>query len=252
MFIEYDIPDEAKIPIKTKRVRFSLSPESTRLYNSFTKTGVLAGHEIRNGRPLDPVEVTNLASQLSCGFIYDDMQLRISVAELKAATSVLDLLKKKNRRTLALFDDRINFADKILRAVKKKHNDCNVLICYHFKHELVQLTELLPDAVPDTADNFENDWNAGKIKHGLLQYNRSSESGNLQTGGCVMMMYSQTFSWKDFYQIPRRIARRGQLADTVYLYILHINGTVDDLKEQRMTNSTIGHKKFQKMIMRDL
>ena len=252
LFIEYPLTDKAVIPIVEKRMYGTLTPKANQMYTEFRDSGVLAGHEIRDGRPLNAVEIINLTSQLSSGFVYDDMQMRIDVAELKAAKSALDLLKKKKRVVIRLFDDRINYLKKLLMRIKKLHGDQNVLICYHFKHELEQLQTALPGAVPDTANEFEKRWNEGKIKYGLLQYNRSSKSLNLQKGGHIMVFYSQSFNWEDTYQIPRRLARQGQQAEKVYLYILHLRDTTDDLKAEKLNGRSIGHKKMQQMIMRQV
>lgn len=253
LFIEYPLAGSSEIPIETKRMYGSLRPESKFLFEEFRDTGVLAGHDIRDGKPLGALEIINLTSQLSSGFIYNDMDERISVAELMAAPSALALLKRKKKVAIKLFDDRIVLLKKLIDRIHQKHGQArNILICYYFKHELEQLMSVLPGATPDTSSDFENRWNEGKIKYGLLQYNRSSKARNLQGGGNIMVFYSMTFGWEDTYQIPRRLARQGQKADKVYLYILHIRGTTDDLKTEKDSKKTVGHKAMQKLILKQI
>ena len=253
LFIEYPLTDKAVIPIVERRMYGELKGEAYTTYQTFRDEGVLAGHELRDGRPLNAVEIINLTSQLSSGFVYDDMKMRIDVAELKQAKSALDLLKKKKRTVIKLFDDRVVYLKKLIHKIHKQHGQNeHILICYHFKHELEQLLKALPGSVPDTSNEFEKRWNSKEIKYGLLQYNRSSKSLNLQKGGYIMVFYSQSFNWEDTYQIPRRLARQGQKAPKVYLYILHLRNTTDDLKADKLNGRSIGHKKMQQMIMRQV
>ena len=99
-------------------------------------------------------------------------------------------------------------------------------------------------------DGFENLLNTGFYPIGLLQYQRSSKSVNLQHACWIMMMYSQTFNFEDNYQIKRRIARQGQKKPECFIYVLHFTDTVDDIKADRALSRHLTHEKMRKLILK--
>ena len=48
------------------------------------------------------------------------------------------------------------------------------------------------------------------------------------------------------------MARDGQRAETVYVYRLHIRGTIDDVKTKRLGDRFKGHSRFQKTIIQEI
>ena len=253
LFIEYELEDKANVPHKVITVNGKLSDESWATYSRMAKEGLIAGVEFKGGEPLESLEIKNLLDQLSSGFVYEQTMERISLADLEDAKTAIELLRKSRDRTVRrLFDDRVILMRKTYRAIMKKHGNVPVLICYKFKHELAQLQELFPESIDDTADTFESEFNTGLYPVGLLQYQRSSKSVNLQKQCYVMIQYTQTFNFEDNYQIIRRIARQGQPEPMCFIYKLHIEGTVDDIKTDKFVERTQTHEKFRQMILKEL
>lgn len=254
LFVEYELPESAKIPVETHRVELRLSPPSQEIYDDFQRTGLVSmlQHDaLHPTKPIGAMQIANKLATLSSGFMYSDIIKQISLQELVSAPSAMAILKSSRERVaVPLFTDRIKYLQKIIVAIHKKHGaDRKICICYTFKYELEQLQRAFPTGSHDK-DLPEAPWNAGKIPYLFLQYSRSSKSLNLQMGGNIMVMYSLTFRFEDDYQIIRRLARQGQPEDKVYLYILHLKGTLDDLKATRLGQRFKGHKAMQRMILK--
>lgn len=250
IFINYNMSEAAKIPIKTISCYASLKPSSREKYDTLEKeqciNSVIKDEE---RKPLTSLTVSGKLNQLSSGFLYVDEKLRIDAATLRNTTNLTSLVRKgKKQYAVDVFTDRIDAFTKLLRQIKKRHGDQDLCICYNFKHELEQLKKLLPDGISDKEDDIEDRWNRGEIKYLFLQYSRSAKALNLQKGGFIMAFYSLTFKWGDNYQIIRRLARQGQLAKVVYAYRLYMRDTIDEMKTKRLNERFKGHSRFQKLI----
>lgn len=249
----FDAPLEGKalVPIEETTCNFKLSPESQALYSQMEEFGKVDGantREGKGGKPLGILEIKNYLTQLSSGFVYEETLQRITLADLDTA-STAKLIKDNTTRTpRQLFDDRIKAMAKVYADVVKKHPDSTVLICYHYKYELAQLEELFPQALADTDPDFELLFNLAIVPVGLIQYQRSSKSLNLQSNCYVMIKYSQTFHFEDNYQIVRRIARQGQKAEKCFIYTLHFDGTADDFKTKKYEDVHMSHKLMTKLL----
>lgn len=257
LFFTGAVPEEANIPVEYKIVKTELSPESKKIYDtvekdqclnslSFTELG-----QLRTQDSLDAMALSNKLSQLSNGFIYADKDMRLSEDVLSSITDVRALIRNE-RTAIEIFDDRIVKFKKMINIIHNKHGwDKNIVITYLFKHDLEQLKKAFPEGVSDTEDNIVDRWNKGQIKYLFLQYSRSAMSLNLQKGGNIMAVYSRTFNFQDWYQIVRRIARQGQKEPKVYVYILHLSGTIDDVKQMRANERGVKHRNFQKKIIEE-
>ena len=254
IFVEYELPETAKIPVETHRVEARLSAPAQEIYDDFQRTGLitLLQHNAANPeKPIGAMQISNKLATLSSGFIYSDVVEQISLQDLIKAPSAMSILKNSRKReAIPLFSDRILILKRMIKAIHKKHGaDKCICICYTFKQELVDLQAAFPTGSHDK-DSPEAAWNRGEIPYLFLQYTRSSKSLNLQHGGNIMVMYSLTFRFEDDYQIIRRLARQGQPEAKVYLYILHMKGTMDDLKVTRLGQRFKGHKAMQKLILK--
>jgi len=259
LFINYEMSDDATIPIITKTLKVDLKPASLEKYNALRDSQCLNsivfdddGYKDEK-MSLDAMTLTNKLAQLSNGFVYVDEAMRITPELLINATSNTDIKKliKDNKKTVAvdIFNDRTRAMTKLINYVHKKHGEVSIAIPYYHKHELVQLQRILPDGVADTTDNFQDRWNNKEIPYLFMQYSRSSKSLNLQKGGNIMVFYCPTFKWVDDYQIIRRLARQGKPEPEVYAYRLYINGTIDDNKTKKLGERFNGHARFQKQIL---
>lgn len=236
LFVSYEPPKGADIPIHLSILSAELSPHARRVYDAMKQRGdMLVGTRmVASEKPLSALEISNKLSMITSGFVYDTVVEQLSMADLvDASATPKDLIAKATSRSaIRLFSDRMDLMRRALVMVRRKHPGENICVTYHYKHELEQLKELLPEGVEDTEDRFQDRWNNGEIPCLFMQYTRSSKSLNLQHGGHVMIAYSATFNFEDAYQIVRRLARQGQKAEKVYLYSLHFSDTYDDIKRK--------------------
>ena len=107
--------------------------------------------------------------------------------------------------------------------------DENFLISYYHQGSLELLQKHFPQAVKmDRKGTQKNDWNDGKIKM-LLMHPKSGAHGlNLQKGGHIVINYDVYFSYGQFYQFLRRLARRGQKHDNVLVFNILAARTYDE------------------------
>lgn len=256
LFFSAEISDEAKIPIKEVMVKIDLSPEAKEIYLRVRNEQCLksivkdAQGRINTVDSLDAMQLSNKLAQMTNGFVYVDEALRLSDDVLLTVGDPHKLLKQKSRVAIDLFDDRIRAFKKLIAWIHKKHGeDQQIVIPYLFKYDLEQLKKALPGAVSDEENNIVERWNGGKIKYLLLQYTRSAKSLNLQEKGHIVAVYSRTFKFEDWYQIIRRVARQGQKAPEVLVYILHMKGTIDERKQKTSSDRAVEHRRFQKQII---
>lgn len=257
LFFSVETPEAADIPIDTRIVRVDLSPEAQQIYDTVQEDQCLNSiiydelGRIDDQDSLDALALSNKLAQMSNGFVYIDENLRLSDEVLDSVVDPRELLNKgKKKIAVDLFPDRIENFKRLIAGIHKKHGkDQQIVITYLFKHDLELLQKAFPEGVSDTESNIVNRWNNGEIKYLFLQYSRSSMSLNLQGGGHIIAVYSRTFVFQDWYQIIRRVARQGQKAPMVYVYVLHLNNTVDEQKQRRSDQRTQSHRNFQKKII---
>ena len=251
LFIEYPLEKGADVPFKEYKIECRLSPTSQVTYDHMAEKGLVAGTTFKDGEPLSTLQIKNYLAQLSSGFLYEETEQRIELADMENATSALALLNSTSTRTPRdLFSDRVDAGLALYQNIIDTHGEVPLLVCYQYKHELTQLYRMFPYAIDDTMDGFEGLFNSGLYPIGLLQYQRSSKSVNLQFECWLMMLYSQTFSFEDNYQIKRRIARQGQKKPECIIYTLHFVDTVDDIKADRALSRHLTHEKMRKLILK--
>lgn len=246
-FRNYALSENATVPIEKVIVPFNLSPQSQAIYDEFMEAGMtalrdyvdLTGEELK---PMTKVHLLNKLSLLSSGFVYRYITPQLGIEHLRQF-SADELLAMRERETVELFHDRIVVLDELVSHIRANYRD-GIVICYNAKHELEQLRRQYPDAMLDTDKDFVPRWNNREADILLLQYNRSSKSLNLQHGGNVVIFYSMVFNFVDSYQIVRRVARQGQKADRVYLYVLVANGTRDEDKIKKVDEREELHLQF--------
>lgn len=144
--------------------------------------------------------VTNKLLQVSGGAVYDDEGgvVRTSKAKLGALNDVVSDL-----------------------------NGQQVLVYYQYKHELTRLLERFKTASVLEGPKQVEDWNAGRIPMLLAHPGSAGHGLNLQAGGHVIVWYTPTWNLEHYQQANARLYRQGQQAETVMIYHLVAEGTMD-------------------------
>lgn len=144
--------------------------------------------------------VTNKLLQVSGGAVYDDegAVVRTSKAKLDALNDVVSDL-----------------------------NGQQVLVYYQYKHELTRLLERFKTASVLEGPKQVEDWNAGRIPMLLAHPGSAGHGLNLQAGGHVIVWYTPTWNLEHYQQANARLYRQGQQSETVMIYHLVAEGTMD-------------------------
>lgn len=204
-------------PYIIENVLYQLPENARELYKKMSKNGMIDvnGHQIIAEQA---VSVLQKMMQISAGFVYDSEE------------TISDFGSISNTRNIYyLHSAKIN----ALRELMAKYPDDNFLISYYHQGSLNLLQKYFPEAVKmDRKGTQKTAWNEGKIKM-LLMHPKSGAHGlNLQKGGRIIINYDVYFSYGQFYQFLRRLARRGQLSDAVLVFNLLAAGTYDEVVER--------------------
>lgn len=115
-----------------------------------------------------------------------------------------------------------------------------VLIAYSYKFDVHAIKSRFPFArVYGETKNDRRDWNAGKLK-GLVLHPASAGHGlNFQEGGNIAVWYGLNWSLELYQQFNRRLKRRGQKADRVWLYRILAAGTEDERVADLLETRTV-------------
>jgi len=126
----------------------------------------------------------------------------------------------------------------------------NVIIIYHYKHDLQALKKHLKGARvlgAETGDaeavEIINDWNSGKIQYLLCHPASVGHGIQLQFGGRRMIWYALTWSAEHFSQMCKRIARPGQ-KNPVYVHRILADHFIERLRVNRVETKLAEEAEF--------
>lgn len=171
-------------------------------YKAFAKTAVFELDEDHEVTAVNAAVLKNKLCQMASGTLYTDPETKAYVVihqrKLEACRYIID-----------------NSSD-------------GVLIAYHFKSELDQLLDYLPEArVFDGSPKMQDEWNAGQVPVMLIQPASAGHGLNLQDGGHTIIWYSIYPNLEQYLQTNARLARQGQTKPVVIHHLLTEN-TVDN------------------------
>ena len=203
-----DIP-----PYVIENIRYSLPDEASKYYRNMSKNGLVTidGVDIFAEQAVSAIQKM---MQICAGFIYDSEETISDFGSISAKRKIYPIHTAKIEA---------------LKELMARYPDDNFLISYYHQGSLELLQKHFPEAVKmDRAGSQKSAWNDGKIKM-LLMHPKSGAHGlNLQKGGRIVINYDVYFSYGQFYQFLRRLARRGQMAKEVLVFNLLAEKTYDE------------------------
>jgi SNF2 family DNA or RNA helicase len=126
----------------------------------------------------------------------------------------------------------------------------NVVIVYHYRHDLEALRKHLKGAEvlgaetkDDDAVRIINAWNEGKVQYLLCHPASVGHGIQLQFGGRRMIWYAMTWSHEHWVQMCKRIARPGQ-KEPVYVHRLLADHWLERLRVQRVDQKMAEEAEF--------
>lgn len=127
----------------------------------------------------------------------------------------------------------------------------NVIIAYHFKHDLQRLKSLYPYAPvmseAKDADALVDEWNEGRHPVLLVHPKSAGHGLNMQFGGHVMVFFSLTWSLESHDQLVSRIGMARAQKRCIVHYIVARN-TVDEVIRTAIELKAHGQERFHAML----
>jgi SNF2 family DNA or RNA helicase len=147
---------------------------------------------------------------------------------------------------------KLNALDDLLAAADGE----NVVIVYHFKHDLELLrghlkgAEVLGSETSDTESvRIIDAWNRGEIQYLLCHPASVGHGIQLQFGGRRMIWYAMTWSQELWVQMCKRIARPGQ-TEPVYVHRLLADHWYEAKRVRRVEEKMAGEAEFIQSLRR--
>lgn len=188
--------------------------EKNKIYTKFKREYVL---ELEKG-DLSVFSITALLNktlQLANGCVYIDKELNYEI-----------------------FDDtKLKWVENFSKTMEQ-----NALVFYLFKFDKVRLLKI-PGAREIKTSQDVDDWNAGKIKLGIISPYSFQYGGNLQYGGSNVIWFGLLWGLENFLQSNRRVWRYGQ-KHKVNIYYLLMENTNDFVVYRRLIAKDIEEQEF--------
>lgn len=207
-------------PVKTIDRWVNLEPKHMKMYRTLERT--LALEELDVDAPTNAV-LCNKLLQFSNGSIY---------AEADGDPNEEPDLRVKSVAK-HVHDVKLNE----LGSVFEEATGRSVLIAYSYKFDVESIVKRYPWVrVYGSTPNDLRDWNAGKLRAMILHPASAGHGLNFQKGGNIAVWYGLNWSLELYQQFNKRLARRGQEADTVWLYRILARNTMDGKVALRLTD----------------
>lgn len=130
------------------------------------------------------------------------------------------------------------------------------LVEYEFREDLRRLREMVPGlpyfgngTTDRQAEQYEADWNKGKIQLMGMHPASAGHGLNLQFGGSQLIVYGMTWSAELFDQLVKRFHRPGQTFDC-FVHFIFARNTVDEMKYDRVHNKISAQEAFRNYLER--
>jgi len=120
----------------------------------------------------------------------------------------------------------------------------NLLVAYYFKFSIPRILRTFPHArVLQTDKDFE-DWNAGKIRMGLVHYQSAGHGLSLQDGGRALAFFDQIWDLELRLQVLERLGVARQVLSgynrAVLLYDIICRGTIElEVADRNMSKISV-------------
>lgn len=125
---------------------------------------------------------------------------------------------------LVIHDRKLDALEDLIEAANGKP----VLIAYWYQHDRIRIRKRFPEAQEIKSSLDIHAWNAGQIPIALIHPASAGHGLNLQAGGNVLIWFGLTWSLELYQQCNARLWRQGQQSDTVTIYHIITQGTIDE------------------------
>ncbi|MGI9507006.1 MAG: SNF2-related protein [Geminicoccaceae bacterium] len=202
---EQDYLDLPPLVVKDRWVR--LSPKHMAMYRAFERTLLLDEYDVE---AVNNGVLCNKLLQFANGSIYAPEDNPEDIDAKPVAKFIHD---RKLDELGSIFEEAAGRP---------------VLIAYSYKFDVHAIKKRFPfvRVYGETANDIR-DWNRGKL-NGMVLHPASAGHGlNFQRGGNIAVWYGLNWSLELYQQFNKRLHRRGQQGDRVWLYRILARGTND-------------------------
>lgn len=204
-----------------KQIRIELPPEARKTYEAME---------------------TDFFAQLASGEITAQ---NAAVKSMKLIQITNGAVYDSERTWHAIHDRKLEALDSLV----EETGGAPLLVVYHFKYDLERLQKAFPQSRVMKSKQDENDWNAGKIPMALIHAQSAGHGLNLQHGGNIVVMYTNTWDLELRLQVIERIGQARQAQSgydrPVYVYDL----VVDDSIETAVIDALLEKKTIQDSLL---
>ena len=166
----------------------------------------------------------------------DELVVRVKGEEIDAANAAVlsgKLLQMANGAAYNDSGEMVQIHDKkldMLEDLIEQANGQNVLVAYWYQHDHARIRERLTALGCEPRDLKSGkdiaDWNAGKIRVGLISPAGAGHGLNIQDGGHILIWFSMIWSLEMYQQTNARLWRQGQ-KEVVTVHHIVCRDTVD-------------------------
>lgn len=217
----------------TRKHKIYLSAKQMDQYRQMEKFFLM---ELEDGTEIEAETSAALSQklmQMASGVVYDTVLVEDAEGNFK-----------KKRNVHGLHDDKITK----LRELQEELNGENMLVAYYHNSSLERILRAFPEAVAmDKAGKNIKKWQQGKIKMFLIHPQSDAHGLNLQKGGRHVVFFDIPWSYENYYQLYRRLARQGQQFLVVIHQLIAV-GTIDEIVAQCLVEKRETQEVFFKLI----
>jgi hypothetical protein len=212
--------DKIVLPKKVEqKVWFEFTQEKQDIFDKF-KNNYIMNLDNKEITVLSKQILINKCLQLSNGCVYHD----------------------KEGNYTSFDNSKLNF----VQDYSDKHPEENILVFYSYKFDKERLLKLNGAKAIETTQD-KDDWNAGKIKLGIISPYSFQYGGNLQFGGYTIIWFGLLWGLENYLQSNKRIWRQGQKHDVKIMYLL-MKDTWDEYVYKAVVSKEIDQKDFLERI----
>lgn len=208
--------DYLDLPPLVKRDRFvTLNPRHMAQYREFERTLALDEYNVE---AVNNGVLCNKLLQFANGSVYAEEDM-----------DGADLLSPPDWRKKAVAKHVHNAKLQELGSIFQEAEGRSVLIAYSYKFDVQAIKKRYPFVriYGETANDLQ-DWNRGRLRAMILHPASAGHGMNFQHGGNIAVWYGLNWSLELYQQFNKRLARRGQQADRVWMYRILARGTMDE------------------------
>lgn len=139
-------------------------------------------------------------------------------------------------------EEKLDALEETLQKAKGKP----VIVVYPYIPDKERILKRFPTArVFGETDDDMRDWNAGKIPILLLHPASAGHGLNFQFASNILIWYGLTWSLEYYEQVIKRLWRRGQPENAVYVYAILAKGTYDVRQQKSLTDKDVTQKRIK-------